>query len=301
MEGVKMNLDAKTIRKYFDGVSDRDLQEFRDFLNDHPLKFADYRGVSVPYYILGEGEKTILTFSGGHSGPWAVYGTALGFEKEFRIVVVDLTSCDSLDELNGRVNHVLDLEGVGPVCLIGQSLSGIFAQAYFRRNAGRVEAMVLTNTLAPKKERNKKAAFIAFRIFPSFLLIPLLKNKLAKVGKIDASVSPEIEERLRFRMALLRHDLDRVARKKALLGLIRLIFEFNEKDALPKENIDRWPGKVLIVTSEDEPYREDVESLKNLYPHNEVFSFPAGWRHAAPMIHREKFQNLIRDFLLYEG
>ncbi len=293
-----MKLDAETIHKYFEGTSEGELRRFRDFVNTHPLKSADYRGASVPYYILGKGEKTILTFSGGHSGPWAVYGTALGFEKGFRVVVVDLTSCDSMDELCGRVNHVLGLEGVGPVCLIGQSLSGIFAQAYFRRNTDRVEAMVLTNTPAPKKERNKKAALAMFRIIPSFLLIPLLKNKLAKVGKIDASVSPEIEERLRFRMALLRHDLDRVASKKALLGLMRMIFEFNEKDSVPMENIDRWPGKVLIVTSEDEPYREDVESLKNLYPHNEIFSFPAGWRHAAPMIHKEKFESLIRDFLL---
>jgi len=296
-----MNLDAKTIRKYFDGISDRDLQEFRDFLNDHPLKFADYRGVSVPYYILGEGEKTILTFSGGHSGPWALYSTALEFEREFCLAVIDLTSCDNLDGLNGRVNHVLRSEGIDRVCLMGQSLSGIFAQAYFRRNADRVEAMVLVNTPAPKKERNKKAALAIFRIIPSFLLIPLLKNKLSKMGKIDVPISAEIEERLRFRMALLRHDMDRVASKKALLGLIRMIFEFNEKDAAPMENIDRWTGKVLIVTSEDEPYREDVDILMNHYPHNELFSFPAGGGHTAPLIHREQFQRLIRDFLLYEG
>ena len=98
-------------------------------------------------------------------------------------------------------------------------------------------------------------------------------------------------------MALLRHDMDRVASKKALLGLIHLIFEFNEKDAVPKENIDRWPGKVLIVTAEDEPYREDVKFLTELYPRAEIFSFPAGCGHTAPLVHREKFQHLIEDFL----
>lgn len=296
-----MNLDAQTIQKYFEGTSEQELQRFRDFLNAHPLKFTDFKGKSVPYYFCGEGKKTILTFSGGHSGPWAIYSSALGFEREFRLVVVDLTSCDNLDDFNGCVNHVLRLEGVDRVCVMGQSLSGMFAQAYFRRNMDRVEAMVLTNTLAPKKERNKKAALVIFRIIPSFLLIPLLKNKLAKVGKIDAPISPEIEERLRFRMALLRHDMDRVASKKALLGVMRMIFEFNEKDAVPLENIGRRPGKVLIVTSEDEPYREDVEVLMNHYPHSELFSFPAGCRHAAPLIHKEKFQRLIRDFLLDEG
>ncbi len=296
-----MRLDAKTVRKYFDGISEKGLLEFRDFLSSHPLKFADYRGTSVPYYILGDGEKTILTFSGGHSGPWALYSTALGFAKEFRMVVVDLNSCHNLDDLSGRVDHVLHLEGIDRVSLMGQSLSGIFAQAYFRRNVDRVEAIVLTNTLAPKKERNKKAALAIFRTVPSFLLIPLLKNKLGKMGKIDMPITPEIEERLRIRMAILRHDMDHVASKKALLSVIRMSFEFNEKDDKAMENIDRWPGKVLIVTSEDEPYREDVESLKNHYPQSQIFSFPAGCGHAAPMVHREKFQRLVRNFLLGEA
>ena len=292
-----MKLDAQTIQRYFEGTSETELRRFREFLNTHPLKFAEFEGKSVPYYFFGEGEKTILTFSGGHSGPWAVYGSALAFEKEFRMGVVDLTACENLDDLDGCVNHVLKLEGVEQVCVIGQSLSGIFAQAYFRRNPDRVKAMVLTNTLAPKKERNKKAAFVVFRMFPSFLLIPLLKSKLAKVGKIDAPVSPEIEERLRFRMALLRHDMDHVASKKALLGVMRMIFEFNEKYAVPLEDIGRWPGKVFIVTSEDEPYREDVEILMNHYPQNEFFSFPGGCRHAAPLVYEEKFRRLVSSFL----
>ncbi len=293
-----MILDAKTIEKYFDGISMKELQRFQDFLATHPLKHTNFKGKSIPYCICGEGKKTMLTFSGGHSGPWAIYSSVLGFEREFRMVVVDFSSCDNLDDFNQSVNHVLGLEGIDRVCVTGQSLTGMFAQSYFRRNVDRVEAMVLTNTLAPKKERNKKAALIVFRIFPSFLLKPLLNKKLSQVGKIDAPISLEVEERLRFRMALLRHDMERVASKKTLLGVVRMLFEFNEKDSAPLENIERWPGKVLVVTSEDEPYRKDVEFLMSHYPHAELFSFPAGWRHAAPLIHMEKFQSLIRDFLL---
>jgi pimeloyl-ACP methyl ester carboxylesterase len=240
----------------------------------------------------------MLTFSGGHSGPWAVYRSVLGFEEEFRMVVVDFSSCDSLDDFSRCVNRVLDLENIGSVCVTGQSLSGVFAQAYFRRNMDRVEAMVLTNTLAPKRERNKKAALTVLRICPAFLLKPLLKKSLGRMGKIDAHVSPEVEEKMAFRMALLRHDLDRVADKKTILGLVGMLVEFNKEDATPIEDIDRWPGKVLVVTSDDEPYKEDVEVLLALYPHAQLFSFPAGWRHAAPLIHWEKFQDLIRDFFL---
>lgn len=293
-----MKMDAQTIKKYFEGTSEQELRRFQDFLNTHPIKQTSFKGKSIPYCICGKGEKTMLTFSGGHSGPWAVYSSVLGFEKEFRLVVVDFSAFDNLEDFSQCVNHVLESEGIGSVCVTGQSLTGMFAQAYFRRNADRVEAMVLTNTLAPKKERNKKAALTIFRIFPFFLLRSLIKRSLARVGKIDATVSQEIEDRLRFRMALLRHDIDREASKKSLLDLIRMLFEFNEKEAAPMANIDRWPGRVLIVTSEDEPYRDDVEFLMKQYPRAEIYSFPAGWRHAAPLVHMEKFQKLIRDFLL---
>lgn len=292
-----MKLDAQTIERYFKDISEKELRRFKGFLNTYPLKHTVFKGKSIPYYLCGEGEKTILTFSGGHSGPWAVYSSVLGFEGEFRVVVVDFSSLDNLDDFSRCVNHVLELEGIDRVCLTGQSLSGMFAQAYFRRNMDRVESMVLTNTLAPKKERNKKAALSIFRIFPSFLLKPLIKKRLGQVGKIDAEIPPEVEERLRFRMALLRHDIDREASKRTLLNVVRMLFEFNEKDFAPVKDIENWQGKVLIVTSEDEPMRDDVKILMNHYPHAELFSFQAGWRHAAPLIHMEKFQNLIKDFL----
>ncbi len=293
-----MKLDAKTIKKYFGGISETELRRFQDFLDTHPLKYADFEGKSISYYRCGKGEKTILMFSGGHGGPWAGYSSVLGFEDEFQVVVVDFSSLDNLDDFCRCVNHVLDLERIDRVCVTGQSLTGMFAQAYFRRNVDRVEAMVLTNTLAPERKKNKKAALTILRVFPGFLLMSLIKKKLARVGKIDAEISPEVQERLTFRMALLRHDIDRTASKKTLLDVIRMLFEFNKKDSEPVEGIENWPGKVLIVTSEDEPYREDVKLLMTLYPHTELFSFPAGWRHAAPLIHMEKFQNLIRDFLL---
>lgn len=293
-----MKLNAQTIKKYFEGTSEQELQKFRDFLNTHPIKQTSFKGKSIPYCICGKGEKTMLTFSGGHSGPWAVYSSVLGFEKEFQLVVVDFSGLDSLEDFSRCVNHVLESEGIDRVYVTGQSLTGMFAQAYFRRNVDRVEAMVLTNTLAPKKESNKKAALFIFRIFPSFLLMPLIKKKLGQIGKIDAEIPPEVEERMRFRMALLRHDMDKWASKRTLLNVVRMLFEFNGKDDVPTAEIGRWPGRVLIVTSEDEPYRDDVELLRKQYPRSEIYTFPAGWRHAAPLVHTEKFQKLIRDFFL---
>jgi pimeloyl-ACP methyl ester carboxylesterase len=291
-----MKLDARTIKKYFEGTSENEMRRFQGFLDTHTLKHTEFKGKSISYYCCGSGDKTILAFSGGHTGPWGVYNFALGFEGEFRVAVVDFSLCDSLDDFSQCVNHVLDSEGIGRVCLTGQSLTGMFAQAYFRRNVDRVEAMVLTNTLAPKRERNKKGALTMMRLIPSFLLNPLLKKKLSGLGKIEGEISPEAEERLRFRMALLLHDMDRVGSKKTLLSIIKMLYEFNAEDEPLPEAFGQWPGRVLIVTAEDEPYREDVDSLMKIFPHPELYSFPAGWKHSAPLVHMEKFQTLLKNF-----
>jgi pimeloyl-ACP methyl ester carboxylesterase len=291
-----MKLDSRTIKKYFKGTSEDEMRRFRDFLAAHPLKETEFKGKSISYYCYGGGDKTVLAFSGGHTGPWGVYNFVLGFEQKFRVVVVDFSSCVSLDNFSQCVNHVLETEGIGPVCLTGQSLTGMFAQSYFRRNMDRVESMVLTNTLAPRRERNKKGALAMMRLFPSFLLNPLLKKKLSGLGKIEGEISPEAEERLRFRMALLLHDMDLVGSKKILLHILKMLFEFNAEDEPLPGAFKQWPGRVLIVTAEDEPYREDVDSLMKIYPHTELYSFPAGWGHSAPLVHMEKFQTILVNF-----
>ncbi len=291
-----MRLDARTIKKYFSGISEKELRRFQDFLDTHTLKHTEFKKKSIPYYCCGEGEKAVLAFSGGHTGPWGIYNFMLGFEDEFRVVVVDFSSCTSLDDFSRCINQVLDSEGIGRVLITGQSLTGMFAQSYFRRNVDRIESMVLTNTLAPKRERNKKKALAMMRLFPSFLLNPLLKKRLSGLGKIKGGISPEAEERLRFRMALLLHDMDTVGSKKTLFNIMKMLFEFNAEDGPLPESFKKWPGRVLIVTAEDEPYREDVDIMLKLYPQAEIYSFPAGWGHSAPLVHMEKFQSLLKNF-----
>jgi pimeloyl-ACP methyl ester carboxylesterase len=295
-----MKIDDQTIKKYLKGTGENELRRFQDFLNTHTLKHTEFKGNSIPYYCSGQGEKTILTFSGGHTGPWGVYNFMLGFEDEFRVAVVDFSSCEHLDDFCHCANHVLDSEGIGHVCLTGQSLTGMFAQAYLLRNVERVEAMVLTNTLAPKRERNKKAALALMHLIPSFLLNPLLKRKLSGLGKIEGEITPEAEEKLRFRMALLLHDMDQVGSKKTLLNIIKMLFEFNAEETNYLEAFKQWPGKVLIVTAEDEPYREEVDFLMKIYPQTELYSFPAGWGHSAPLVHMHKFHSLLKNFFHHQ-
>jgi len=118
------------------------------------------------------------------------YETILGFEERNRMVIVDISAFDDPDEMSRGINLVLDEEEVDRVVLMGQSLSGILAQLYFRRHANRVEALVLTNTLAPKRERCRKWPQLLFACLPFSLLRVLLRRKMRRLGRFDQEIPP---------------------------------------------------------------------------------------------------------------
>ena len=127
-------LNNNSLKKYYGDVSQTELKRLQDFLATHRIKQINVRGKSVRYYSCGEGEQTILTFSGGRSGLETVYETILGFENDYRMVVVDISLFKSLSEFRLGVDMVLEREGVDRLFIIGQSLSGVYSQIYFKEN-----------------------------------------------------------------------------------------------------------------------------------------------------------------------
>jgi len=283
--------------KYYKEVSAEEMKRYREFLNTHRINRLEMDACSVLYYSGGRGEKTLLTFSGGHSGPEAAYETILRFEDQFRIVVVDVSTFDHLDELNDGVNRILEREGIGRVVVMGHSFSGFFAQAYLRRNRDRIDAMLLTNTPAPRRERNQSAAFTLMRLIPFFVFKGLIKRKLGRLARFEREVPSEALEKLRLRMALLMDYMDHRATKKSIINVLKMIFEFNEKDEYGEGDFDDWGGRVLVITSEDDPYFGDLEIFEKYLPDTESHILPTGWKHIAPLVHKDEFHQVIETFI----
>lgn len=290
-------LDETKLLKSLEGVSEKEFKRFKDFLEGHTLKELTSSKGAIPYCLCGQGPRTIMTFAGGWGGPQLLYDTILGFEGKNRMIVIDISPFDEPDAMSEGVNQVLDHEKIGQVVLIGQSASGITAQSYFKRNPDRVDGLVLTNTLAPRIERCKKWVLPLLQVFPISIMKALAKKKLSKLGEFEKEVPPEIQERRRFASALFGAMMDHYFTRQNITNMLKLAYAFNEKDGYTSGEFKNWQGKVLLITSEDDPYYPDVALLETGLPNTEVFKFPKGFKHVAPQIHRDEFHARIQSFI----
>jgi len=245
-------IDERSIKKYYADVSQVELKRLQDFLETHEIRRINVEGKYIKYYSCGQGAQTILTFSGGHSGLETVYETVLGFENDYRMVVVDISLFKGLTEFSQGVNKVLEREGVDRVFVIGQSLSGMYSQIYFKRNHDTVDAMVLTNTFAPSQKKSKKWALILLRLFPFFLLKAIFKQKIRKWTPV-AEIPTETKERMQFKTAFMNQVVDQQFSKGFLMNAANVAFQFHKDDEYTIEHFKDWKGKVLIISSKDDP------------------------------------------------
>ena len=79
--------------------------------------------------------------------------------------------------------------------------------------------------------------------------------------------------------------------------MMKLAFAFNQDRGYRSGEFSGWHGRVLLVTSDDEPYHGDVPLLKAGLPGTEVFTLPSGFKHIAPQIFRDDFQDRVQNFI----
>jgi pimeloyl-ACP methyl ester carboxylesterase len=289
------NMNAILLNKYYQDVSAEELKQFQDFLRTHELKEIDFNGQSIKYYQAGKGDRAVLISPGWFSTPEYGFRSFMLFEEDFRVIATGMAIFKSLNDLTRAINQILEVEGIKKVVLVGGSASGIMAQAYFKRQNQKVEAMILYNTLAPKKERNKNWALRLIRLLPFSIFRAAVKKQQKKYFK--AEIPPEAEARIRFNQALFTEMISTKMNKKLLVSQMKLVFEFNERDTYTSNNFKQWKGRVLVITSEDDPGYKDVDILMKNLPNTELYTFPKGTGHMAPLIHQEEFRKIIKDFL----
>ncbi len=277
--------------------SPTEFARFHDFLDTHVELTRSLEDLEIPYCACGRGARTILTLAGGWGGIEMLYETILGFEERNRMVIVDISAFDDPDEMIRGIDLVLDKERIDRVVLMGQSLSGILAQLYFRGRADRVDALVLTNTPAPKRKGNQKWSRILFACLPFPLLRVLLRRRMRRIGQFDREIPPAAEERRRFAQRIMVLMMERVFTRERIGRILKLGWRFNEQGEYSADEFRGWTGRALLITSEDDPYHSDSKTLQSALPAAEQYVLPSGFGHMAPQICLEEFQSAIKGLL----
>ncbi len=288
-------IDEATLKKFYSGVPSALLEKLESFLRSHTMKTTVVEGREVPYYACGQGARTLLTFCGGHSTPDSAWQTILAFEQDYRIVVVDISGFETVDELTRGIRRLLADEGVDRVTLLGQSLAGLISQIYFKRSFAEVDGMILVNTLAFRGGKDKPYALLLLKILPTFVLKALFKKKLRSYFA-EALEDPRAEAGCRFGLAHLDDIMANHFTKKKLMNIMNVLSQF-KREGYVKEDFSAWPGKVLVVSSEDDPGFKDFEWMTRNLPRTESHLFPKGLGHLPQLVHRDEFERRIKDFL----
>jgi len=263
-----------------------------------PEKSLNIRGVEWRYVTGGRGEQTVLLFHGAVGGAETMRWLAAAFEDEYRTVTPTVADVRTLDEVCDALSAILDREHVGRAVVFGGSFGGLVAQAFFHRRRAQVEDLILLSTGAPSPRYASRSGLMTglLRLLPFPVTRGLMRMELSK--HLDAPVPAEHAERIAEFRQRLDHYFDHTLTKRTLVSRVTLAAAFNRGESYGPEDHAGWPGRVLIVESNDDPMIPEAERrrLRETYPRALVCTF-TGAGHMIPLLRLEELVGVVKAFL----
>ncbi|MBV9924632.1 MAG: alpha/beta hydrolase [Acidobacteria bacterium] len=261
-------------------------------------KSLKIRGVEWRYVTGGRGEQTLLLFHGAVGGAETMRWVASAFEDEYRTITPTVADVSTLEEVCDAASAILDREHVGRAVVFGGSFGGMVAQAFFKRRRAQVQDLVLLSTGAPSPKVGARTA--RSNAFMRLLPFPLLRGMMRL--EIKRHLDAPFPEEQAARVAEFRQKLDRYFEqnltKRTLLSRVALSVDFNRNERYAPEDSEGWPGRVLVVESDDDPSipAEERRRLRETYPRAFVCTFP-GAGQLLPLLRTEELVGLVKAFL----
>jgi pimeloyl-ACP methyl ester carboxylesterase len=263
-----------------------------------PEKSLKIRGVEWRYVTGGRGEQTLLLFHGAVGGAETMRWLAAAFEDEYRTVTPTVADVETLGEVCDAASAILDREHVGRAVVFGGSFGGMVAQAFFHRRRAQVQDLVLLSTGAPSPAVGARTARVTtlMRLLPFPIMRGLMRMEISR--HLDAPAPAEHAGRVaEFRQRLDRY-FDRTLTKRTLLSRVALSVDFNRNERYAPGDAAGWPGRVLVIESDDDPMipAEERRRLRETYPRALVCTF-AGAGHLIPLLRLEELVGVVKAFL----
>ncbi|MCH8253794.1 MAG: alpha/beta hydrolase [Gemmatimonadetes bacterium] len=263
-----------------------------EFRASHSVAHCRHAGETWRYRCVGVGAKPVMWLTGVLGRGEFAFAQILALGDGFRVLAPDYPPVHSLDHLVEGLVAILDAEGLGAVHVISGSFGGMVAQHLVRRHPERVRSLVLSHTAAPESDRARmamvKAMVGTLGVWPGWLVRALFRRRLRGIFAVADPF-------------WLRYFDSTVAglSQADLVSRVRLAAEFAGQTGYGPHDLDRWPGRVLIMDADDDPHMPAATraALRALYPQAEVHSF-SGTGHSAAIMNPEGYAQVIRRFLV---
>jgi pimeloyl-ACP methyl ester carboxylesterase len=279
-------------------VSAEQVARLKQFRLTHPYKQLIVGETKWEYISCGQGEETLLLLPGALSVGESTFPLITTFENNYRIIVPSYALSLTMKGLCHGLAHILESEGLNQAHVFGGSYGGLVAQYFVRQYPAKSRSLILAHTfvVTPKLALPIWLAGKLFPAFPRRLFVSILKLRLDKMlhSTLRAANHPEAD----FWRAYLDEAIAADLLKKVFRHQNMCLLELARQPPFTPDDLKGWPGKVLIIESDDDPAitTRDRALLRSTYPNAQVHTFrDAG--HASSILKREELFSIIRGVL----
>jgi pimeloyl-ACP methyl ester carboxylesterase len=284
--------------KLYEKVPPDQIDRLRHFRLTHPYKSLIVDDIDWEYISCGQGAQGLLLLPGALSIGESMFPFISAFENEYRIIAPSYALSLGMAGLCDGIARILDAEGLQQVHVLGGSYGGLVAQYFVRRHPNKVRSLVLSHTFV-LAAKYAKPLWIAGKLFPALprsVLAPIIRLRLEKMllSTLRAAKHPELELWRAYLNEAIASDL----LKEVFIHQNNCLLTCVQQPQFTSEDLKEWPGKILIIESEDDPAigAKERKMLKSIYPQAQVQTFhDAG--HASSILKREEVISIVRSFL----
>jgi pimeloyl-ACP methyl ester carboxylesterase len=295
---IRLDPVKHTFDEIYARVPVEQVARLKAFRLAHPYKQLTVGDMEWQYICCGHGEETLLLLPGALSVGESMFPLMTAFANDYRIIAPSYTLSLTMRGLCEGLARILEAENVNEVHVCGGSYGGLVAQYFVRQYPAQIRSLILLHTFILTR-RYAKPLWLAGKLFPALpqrLFVPLLKLRLDRMllSTLRARNHPEAE----FWRAYLNEAIASDLLKQVFTHQNRCLLDLTRQPAFAPDDLKQWPGKVLIIESDDDPAIPPRERalLRNTYPQAHVHTFrDAG--HASTVLRREEVVSIIRAFL----
>jgi len=286
-------MKAHSLEDFYKNVPPEQKEKLFNFRKNYPPKSLEIAGRNWQYLYGGSGDKAIAILAGG-LGQAEPYETILRLEESFKVLSPSYPPVKTLNEIIEGIIRILDSENIEKVTAMGSSLGGGVAQVLAAEYPTRVENLILMNTALPVRAAAglTKVLVGIFKILPEKTVIGMMKKQIDKMVKIV----PDEEKALS--KAYFEEHFSGSVGKADVVSLFDYVADYHKNYGDVAKRLESWPGKVLIMESDDDPRApaKHRKALREAYPEAEVHTFhKAG--HSVMLRYREECIAKIKKFL----